>query len=144
MKNIADIRVKEAHDWYLLDVYYDRSKAPKNQPTGHYRKNGTHPYYVKSINQNMDLFINTKFYSAFENALKHNLIYDVMFNKFGENLCHGPNDVKFQTYALINSKGHYNTMIDPNWTHAYYTKYTNNEGTTWIQIFFDANEINEN
>ena len=92
----------------------------------------------------MDLFINTKFHSIFENALKHNLIYDVMFNKFRENLCYGPNNVKVQTNALINSKGHYNAMINPKYTHAYYTKYTSNGGTTWIQIFFDANEINEN
>lgn len=143
LKSIADIRVREAHEWYKLYAK-DESKAPSNQPTPHYRKNGTDPYYIENINQNMDLFINTKFHSIFENALKHNLIYDVMFNKFGENLCYGPNNVKTHTNALINSKGHYNTMIDSNWTHAYYAKYTSNDRTTWVQIFFDANEINEN
>lgn len=143
LKSIADIRVREAHEYYL-QYGFNKNNRPANRPTGHYRKNGTDPYYIENINKNMDLFTNTKFHSVFENALKHNLIYDVMFNKFGENLAHGSNNVTSQTKGLIDSKGHYNTMINPNWTHAYYTKYTNNGNTTWIQIFFDASEISEN
>lgn len=141
LKSIADIRVKEAHEWYLLYAFENEKNAPSNQPSPHYRKNGT---TLIEIKPNLDLFINTKFHSVFENALKHNLIYDVMFNKFNENLCFGSNNVKSQTNALINSKGHYKTMTNPKYTHAYYTKYTSNGGTTWIQIFFDANEISEN
>ena len=132
LKSIADIRVREAHEWYLL-YNKDRNKAPSNQTNPHYRKNGTQ--FQNEIKKNLDLFKHTKFYN-FQNNLN---------DRFSENLCFGTNDnVESFTKALIDSKGHYKNMIDQNWTHAYYTKYTINGYTTWIQTFFDANEINEN
>lgn len=130
LKSIADIRVREAHEWYLLYAD-DKSKAPSNQQTPHYRKNGSN---ITEIKKNSDLFKNTKFYS-FQEKLN---------NRFNENLAYGWSSTKYATRELIHSRGHFRTMTDPKYTHAYYTKYTENGETTWIQIFFNASEINEN
>lgn len=138
LKSIADIRVKEAHDWYML-YGRDESKAPSNRLNPHIRANNVY-FWKDIINYNNDVFKNTKFYKFILHEKKYNITNKILENKFGENLVWGTNNNNINefTQSLINSKGHYRQMVKPQWTHVFYSKYDDGKYTTWVQIFFDA------
>lgn len=104
LKPIADIRAKEAHDWYQLYTFSGK-KAPQNQPNPRYR-NGS--LFFLYLDQNKDIYQNTKFYSLFKSDQDYKRALQFIAPSFGENLVYGNlNNIKSFTQSLINSKGHY-------------------------------------
>ena len=138
LKSIADIRVKEANDWYKLYAFEKKKNAPSDRPNPHIRPNKT--YGFNDLKTNTDLFTNTKFYNFLTQTAKYNVTNQIIMGNLRENLVYGDSrsSINQLTQLLINSKGHYQTMIKPQWTHAFYSKYEENGYTTWVQIFFNA------
>lgn len=116
LKTIAEIRVKEAHE-----------KANTSS--------------MVDLDQNKNLFLNTKFEKLFK--LNPEKIIDTLNERFSENICfcYPKNSIIYITKELITSGSPYKEAISNKYTHAFYEEYTENDRTTWLQIFFNAHEI---
>lgn len=123
LKPIAEIRVRMAHEKFPIDEYC-----------------------MTDISQNKELFLNTEFEKIFQLDLNPEIIDNIFAERFHENVCfcYPENSVISITKELITSTTPYKEAISNKYTHAFFEEYTENDRTTWLQIFFNASAIGEN
>ena len=138
LKPIAQIRLKEAHAWYTLYAL-NKEKAPSNQKTPYIRPT-TGTTFQQNLENNKDIFRNTKFYQFMDKKEKIKILQSTFEQSFTEYLFYVSDKETAQDIATTLLTSPDSRLVNSTeYTHVYFLKHSENNHTTWAVLFFNEN-----
>jgi len=138
LKPIAQIRLKEAHAWYTLYAL-NKEKAPSNQKTPYIRPT-TGTTFQQNLENNKDIFKNTKFYQFMDKKEKIKILQSTFEQSFTEYLFYVSDKETAQDIATTLLTSPDSRLVNSaEYTHVYFLKHSENNHTTWAVLFFNEN-----